>query len=206
MIALRFFVTTLFVGALSLLIEPVMAVCQPINGWTALCDVGINCGVTKRQTYPDISNVCCSNISECQNVDPQTLNYSTHDFSGAGTGLVDTRTTPGPSQKSGSSISPFDGCPNKKVNTAFGCIDAKPEGLFRLFFRLGIGIAGGIAFLLIMFGGFQIMTSAGNPEHLNEGKELVSSAIAGLLMVIFSVFLLQVIGVHILCIPGFGSC
>jgi Co/Zn/Cd efflux system component len=66
-----------------------------------------------------------------------------------------------------------------------------------------MGLAGGIAFLLILFGGFQIMVSAGNPEQMNAGKEMVTSAIAGLLLIIFSVFLLRLIGYNILRIPGF---
>ncbi len=94
-------------------------------------------------------------------------------------------------------------CGTDSINTAFGCLSATPGGIFTTFFQFGIGIAGGIAFLLIVFGGFQIITSAGNPERLNEGKELVGSAIAGLLLVVFSVFLLKIIGVNILGIPGF---
>lgn len=99
-------------------------------------------------------------------------------------------------------------CPGaNEINTAIGCISAKDAGGFvGELFKLGIGIAGGIAMLLILFGGFQVLTSAGNPEHLNAGKELISSAITGLLMIIFSTFLLKVIGVDILCIPGFGPC
>ncbi len=69
---------------------------------------------------------------------------------------------------------------------------------------LGIGIAGGLAFLLILFGGLQILTSAGNPERLNAGKELLTSAISGLILVALSLFLLQLIGFKILQIPGFG--
>lgn len=93
------------------------------------------------------------------------------------------------------------------INTAIGCIDATDAGKFvGELFNLGIGISGGIAMLLILFGGFQILTSTGNPEKLNAGKELVGSAIAGLLMILFSTFLLKVIGVNILCIPGFDSC
>lgn len=91
------------------------------------------------------------------------------------------------------------------VWTAIGCIPTTPQGLFTKFFPIGIGMAGGIAFLLILFGGFQILTSAGNPEQLNEGRELVSSAVAGLLLIIFSVFLLRLIGYDILRIPGFSG-
>ncbi|MBI4065056.1 hypothetical protein HY409_01675 [Candidatus Gottesmanbacteria bacterium] len=87
--------------------------------------------------------------------------------------------------------------------TALGCIDATGQGIFTKLFTTGIGIAGGIALLLILFGGLKILTSAGNPEHLTEGKETVWSAISGLLLIIFSVFLLQLIGFRILEIPGF---
>lgn len=98
---------------------------------------------------------------------------------------------------------PFGPC-GTAINTQIGCIDASGAGGFtNKLFSLGAGIAGGIAFLLIIFGGFQILTSAGNPERLNEGKELISSAITGLLMIVFSVFLLRIIGVDILGIPSF---
>jgi hypothetical protein len=90
------------------------------------------------------------------------------------------------------------------VWTAIGCVPATQAGLFDKIFTVGLGMAGGIAFLLILFGGFQILSSAGNPEQLNEGRELVSSAVAGLLLIIFSVFLLRLIGYDILRIPGFG--
>lgn len=87
--------------------------------------------------------------------------------------------------------------------TAIGCIPSDPGAFVSQFLGVGIGIAGGVAFLLIIFGGFQILTSAGNPEQLNAGRELVSSAIAGLLLIIFSVFILRIIGVNILGIPEF---
>ncbi|MBI3560080.1 hypothetical protein HY087_03055 [Candidatus Gottesmanbacteria bacterium] len=111
-------------------------------------------------------------------------------------------------QGASAAVSPFDKCKaGIEINTQIGCIDASGVGGFvGKLMRLSTDIAGGIAFLLILFSGFQILTSAGNPERLNEGKELLSSAIAGLLLIIFAVFLLKVIGVDILCIPGFGQC
>ena len=97
----------------------------------------------------------------------------------------------------------FCGANNSGIQTALGCIPTDPSAFIGFVLSIGIGLAGGIAFLLILLGGFQIMTSTGNPEHLNAGKELVSSAIAGLLLIIFSVFILRIIGVTILGIPGF---
>jgi hypothetical protein len=94
----------------------------------------------------------------------------------------------------------------EKVWTAFGCLSTTATGkdnFAETLLKFGSGIAGGIAFLLIIVGGFQIVMSAGNPEKLNEGKELVTSAIVGLLFIIFSIFLLRLIGVDILGIPGF---
>lgn len=90
------------------------------------------------------------------------------------------------------------------VCTAFGEIDTSGDFATTIL-KFSAGIAGGIAFFLIIIGGFQMMISAGNPEKLNEGKELVTSAIVGLLFIIFSVFLLKLIGLDILQIPGFGS-
>jgi hypothetical protein len=92
--------------------------------------------------------------------------------------------------------------------TAIGCISANPtgsDGFITTLLRFGTGIAGGIAFLLILLGGFQILTSAGNPERLHAGRELVGSAVGGLLLIIFSLFLLRLIGFTILRIPGFGG-
>lgn len=109
-----------------------------------------------------------------------------------------------PQSQAASGKSPFcGGNPSGGVDTAFGCIQVTGASFVNTLLNFGIGIAGGIAMLLIIFGGFQIITSAGNPERLNEGKELISSAITGLLMIVFSVFLLRIIGVDILGIPSF---
>lgn len=85
------------------------------------------------------------------------------------------------------------------VRTAIGCIPVNSsDDLIGFFLRWGLGIIGGIAFLLILYAGFQIMTSRGDPKKLQAGQELLTSAIAGVIMLIFSVFILRVIGVDIL--------
>lgn len=90
-----------------------------------------------------------------------------------------------------------------ELYTAIGCIPAdNTNNLIAFFLRWAVGIGGGIAFLLAVVAGFMIMSSSGNPERLQAGKELLTSAIAGIILLIFSVFILRVIGVDILQLPG----
>ena len=49
----------------------------------------------------------------------------------------------------------------------------------------------------------QIMTAGDNAEQLQKGKELFTSAIVGLLFLIFSVSLLGIIAGNIIRLPGF---
>lgn len=97
-------------------------------------------------------------------------------------------------------------CINEKggVWTALGCIKTDISGFVSSFFTIGLGLAGGIALLFLIYGGFLVLTSAGNPETIQHGKEILTSAIAGLLLIIFSVFILRLVAVDILKIPGFG--
>lgn len=88
------------------------------------------------------------------------------------------------------------------VWTALGCIPANPQDFVKALIRISVGIAGGIAFLMMTYGGFILMMSRGNPEELNHGKEIFFSAIAGLFLIIFSVVILKIIGIDILGIPG----
>ncbi len=87
-----------------------------------------------------------------------------------------------------------------KLYTAIGCIPITGDGTDFVSFilRWGIGIAGGIALLLIVFGAIQIITAGGNPQKVQAGKELISSALAGFLFLLLSVYLLEFIGIEIL--------
>lgn len=92
---------------------------------------------------------------------------------------------------------------NPGFKTAIGCIHTSPAELVKDFMTFILGISGGLAFLMMLLGAFQMLTSAGNPETLATGKDRFTSAIIGLLFVIFAVLLLQIIGVDILRLPGF---
>ena len=96
----------------------------------------------------------------------------------------------------------FPGKPG--IYTPFGCIPADPQGFIENVLKIAIGIAGGIAFLMMAYASIMMMMSGGVPEKLNNNKEIFVSAIAGLLLIIFSAIILRIIGVDILKIPGFG--
>jgi len=91
---------------------------------------------------------------------------------------------------------------DKRVWTALGCLPTVPEEFVAWLLSAAIKIGGGIAFLLMLSGGFIFMTSSGNPEKLNQGKEVLTSAIIGLLFIVFAVFLLKTIGIDIFELPG----
>lgn len=85
------------------------------------------------------------------------------------------------------------------INTAIGCIPINDFQSFTSFFlKWSIGLASGIGFLLLLYGSILIMTSSGDPKRLQAGQELLTATISGLLFIIFSVFILRIIGVDIL--------
>lgn len=93
---------------------------------------------------------------------------------------------------------------NPGIKTAIGCVHTSAFGFSKDFLKFAIGISGGLAFLMMLLGAFQMLTSAGNPETLAGGRDKFTSAIVGLLMVIFAVLLLRIIGFDILGLPGLG--
>ena len=98
---------------------------------------------------------------------------------------------------------PRAGCPTDSINTAFGCIEVgTTQGLVITFMRIGLGLAGGTAFILIVYAGFMIMTSSGDPGKLNAGKELLTAAIGGLILLILGAYFLDIVGTGILGIFG----
>lgn len=89
--------------------------------------------------------------------------------------------------------------------TALGCLPIDLSLLIKDYiFVTGVGIAGSIAFLYFLYGAFMILTSSGDAERIEEAKQVITSSLTGLLLIVFSIFLLKVIGVDILALPGFG--
>jgi hypothetical protein len=98
----------------------------------------------------------------------------------------------------------------KGIWSAVGCIPVRDsnengQGIIKAIVQIGLGVTGGVAILMIIIAGFMISTAQGDVKKAGAGKDLITSAVVGLLFVIFSVTILKFIGVTILQIPGFGQ-
>jgi len=98
-------------------------------------------------------------------------------------------------------------CANSSdINTQIGCIPAdNPNDTAAWIFKRVFLIVSAIALFLMVSGGIAIATSAGNPDKVKHGRENITAALTGLIFIILAIFLLRLIGVDIIKIPGFAK-
>lgn len=75
-------------------------------------------------------------------------------------------------------------------------------GLLTEILKYLLYLAGAIAVLFIVIGGFQYITSAGNEEQAEKGKNTLVNAIIGLVVIIMSYAIIQVIANAVTKTPG----
>jgi len=102
---------------------------------------------------------------------------------------------------SSSKVLAFDTC-GGGIQTALGCVPIEVNAFVAWLLGWLFGVAGGIAFVLMVFGFIMLGTSQGDEKKAAGAKETITSAITGLLVSIFAVFILKLIAVNILQIPG----
>jgi hypothetical protein len=94
-------------------------------------------------------------------------------------------------------------CADKEsVDTAIGCIPVKMDKFIAWLLPILFSISGGIAFLLMVYGFILMTTSNGDPKAIAGARETITSAVTGLLISIFAIFIFRLIAVDILKIPG----
>lgn len=82
---------------------------------------------------------------------------------------------------------------NGGIWTALGCIHYDQDKFIFELVKIIMGVVGFISLAMMLVGSVIYMTGGGNPEQLKRGKELFTGAIVGLLFLIFSVVILQII-------------
>lgn len=71
-----------------------------------------------------------------------------------------------------------------------GTLFARYLGAFFVYF---IGVVGILAVVMVMWGGYHYIVAAGNPQKMNQGKEIISGAVIGLVLALTSFLLLRLI-------------
>lgn len=104
---------------------------------------------------------------------------------------------------SGGSGAGANPCSATECETALGNIPISVKGLAEKILEIALGVAGGIALILIVVGSIRVLISQGDQQKLNGGREMIIAAVAGLIFLIFSTLILKFIGINILKdIPG----
>ncbi len=182
----------------------------PSTGECTACTSNSQCGSNNCQNGICIGPVSCGGGGEppCKNgqscYDPYALDPTQ--------GLCVTE-TPVPTADSGSGSLPPTAaitlptivCSNPGTNgscngiqTGVGLISTDAASFINSIFTIILSISGGIALILIIVSGYQLSLSSGNPEKVKEAQGMLTAAIVGLVFIIFSVAILQIIGVDIL--------
>ncbi len=131
-------------------------------------------------TETSITGSCPSNVSSCCLPNGQIGN-------------------PGTGTQPVTSVNIQGNCSTNNIDTAIGCIPIGDTNTFAAFFlKWGLGIAGGIGTLFLVYASFMVMTSQGDPKRLQVGKELLMSAVSGIILLALSVFIFRILGITIL--------
>ncbi|MFZ2199715.1 MAG: hypothetical protein WAV40_02925 [Microgenomates group bacterium] len=77
--------------------------------------------------------------------------------------------------------------------TAIGCIPFNQDEFVVSVVRIIMGVAGMITLVMMLVATIMLMTGGGNQEQMKRGKEIFTGAVVGLLFLIFSVVILQII-------------
>lgn len=176
-------------------------ICKSFAGIGAKC---INKNTQSCPTFCNTDEDCQKGGAACEN-----LKCLSGGIGGSRVCRVPNTTNDQSQNRTSTSSTPLSACPTDKpldqcrINTAIGYITVTVKDFVQSLFGIILSIAGGIALLLIIFSGYRMITSQGNPEHLQGARETLTSAIVGLLFIIFSLVILQAIGFDVLRIPGF---
>ena len=87
--------------------------------------------------------------------------------------------------------------------TGIGCISTNPVTATQQLLELLLGVGGFFVVTQILIGSFTLIISRGNPQALEGARTRIVNSVMALLLIVFSVTILEFVGVSILNIPGF---
>lgn len=91
------------------------------------------------------------------------------------------------------------------IDTPIGNISTDGIGIIYNLFTIILSLSGGILVLIIIYAGYLLMMSRGNPEQIQKAREILVAAIVGFLFIIFSYVIFGTLTDDILNLPGFRA-
>lgn len=188
----------------------VVSVAAPAGGGrpnTTTVPATLGCSAGQRASIPELNDAACQCVPQS---DPGATGPAGQNATPLPVTISASASPARPTSGKGVACAPNERNPDTSIKgvggimTAVGCIPTNPPELVQGLLKYGILAAGVVAFLLMILGALNMITAEGNPDSINKAKERFYSAIVGLLFIIFSVLLLQIIGVDILGLPNFG--
>jgi hypothetical protein len=88
--------------------------------------------------------------------------------------------------------------------TDFGCIPSdNPLQFTSSLYTIGLGFIGGVALLFIVWGGYLVLSSRGNPSQLQKGRDYILYSIIGLILAVGGYAFYHIIAKDVVKLPGF---
>ncbi|GIW62734.1 MAG: hypothetical protein KatS3mg090_0560 [Patescibacteria group bacterium] len=151
----------------------------------ATCDL---CGFCLNQNPEDIP----SDWKSCaQCLYPDLYGGNVPDQPDGKTLITDPNTKEPPARKKGA-VYTFLGCINTNLDSfqeAGAAVDVV-SSILNVIFKL----VGAAAFVYLVYGGFVILTSSGNPEKISYGKRIIIRSLIGIFIALSAVFIVGLIG------------
>lgn len=86
----------------------------------------------------------------------------------------------------------------------FGKVPLEPYAFINRIYTVILSIAGALAVIIIIRAGYKIMMARGDKEAFADARSQITSAIIGLIFIVFAYVILSIITVDILKLPGFS--
>ncbi len=82
---------------------------------------------------------------------------------------------------------------NGQATTFLGTSNFSPTSLLMQVLAIALSLAGLVAILFVIYGGYRYLTAGGNEDSAEAGKKIITNAIIGLAVIIMSWVILQII-------------
>ncbi len=142
--------------------------------------------------------VCCASAGACQSqIDQVDENTGGGNTENSETGsLLDA--IKGPTNETFNALNPLNiaaGRPGESARSPYFAALQTPGGIISRLLLFAFPIAGMILFIMIVWGGFEMVTGATNAKSMDAGKQRITAAIIGFVLLFVSYWLMQIIEV-----------